>query len=50
MSLVDHISALLGVPTDQVSLLLCFVAAIPLGLIQNYYIKGELNRHLYSII
>ena len=45
----DPIASSLGVPTDQVVLISCFLITVPLGWVQFYLIQNPFLRHLYSI-
>jgi lysophospholipid acyltransferase len=50
LGVFDTVSSSIGIPADQLILVFCFFAALPLGLVQHYFIRGELPRHLYSIV
>jgi hypothetical protein len=46
---VDHISSLSGLPSDQLRLLFCLIAAVPIGWIQTF-IKSTTIKHLIATI
>jgi len=47
---LQHLAEGLGVPTDQVKLVICMMLAVVLGWVHWRIVRGEVLRHLFALI